>query len=163
MTEAEHLPLKWTDVFIRSRVSPCIFNVRRGHRREATKLAVDAGLPTEISANLFDNYYQSTVLLDGLILFTGGPYGWGPGLKRGERVLGYRPFRSLCALMELTSPRQLKGENSVPDPADLLGEFKRQITEPTEPLQARARLGLHLDDQSELVNLVHKLFEKHRA
>jgi len=130
------------------------------HKREATKLAVDAGLPTEISANMYENYYQSTVLLDGLILFTGGPYGWDPGLKRGERVVGYRPFRLLCVLMDLTPPRQLKGENSVPDKESLLAGFERQTTEPVEPLRARARLGLRVRDQSDLVNLVRILFEE---
>lgn len=160
MTEMEQLPRKWTDVFIRSRVSPCIFNVRRGHGGVATKIAVGVGLPTVTWSNVYDNFYQSTVLLNGLILFTGGPYGWDPGLKRGERVVGYRPFRLLCELMELTPPRHLKGEDSVPDPADLLAELTSQITEPIEPLRDRARLGLHLLDQSELVNLVHVLFEE---
>jgi len=146
----EHLSRRWSDVFIRSRVSPCVFNVRRLHRREPTKLAVNAN----------DNYHQSTVLLDGLILFTGGPYGWEPGLKLGERVVGYRPFRLLCVLRDQTPPRQLKGENSVPDPASLVAEFECQTGEPVEPLRARTRLCIRTQDQSDLVNLVRILLEE---
>src|SRR5450759_1822807 len=130
MSNTGHSPRRWSDVFVRSRVSPCVFNVLWGHVREATTIAVDAGLPTETWSTVFDNYYQSTVLLDGLILFTGGPYGWEPGLKRGERIVGYRPFRLLCTLMDLTPPRRLKGEISIEEPASLLDDFKTQQVQP---------------------------------
>ena len=74
---------------------------------------------------MFDNYYGSTGLLDGLVIFV-RTYGFPAGqLSSGWRVLGYRPMRFLCLLMGLEAPRgRLRGEQRIATPEDLLEDWQ---------------------------------------
>jgi hypothetical protein len=147
----------WSNVFTRSRVAPVVFNVRSDHWRETTRLANEAGLPTVTSSSLYESSFRSTPLLNGLIIEV-NTYGWAPPLPSGERVVGFKPFRLLCLLMNLHPPRRLKGEPLVPSAATLRWELENQSRLPEEELMARGRLGLRVGDRTNLLQLVRDLF-----
>jgi hypothetical protein len=80
-------------------------------------------------------------------------------LPSGTRVVGYRPLRLLCHLLEISPPRRrLRGECDVPQPAELLDELEIQRSADTETLLARAARGLYIYDRASLLLLVSDLF-----
>src|ERR1035437_8587399 len=97
----------WSSVFTRSHISPVVFHVRNEYWSEPTRLANEAGLPTVTSVSLFSNLYRSTPLLDGLVILI-STEGWHHPLPSGVRVVGFKPFRLLCLLMNLKPQRRLK-------------------------------------------------------
>ncbi len=105
---------------------------------------------------MFGNAYAVTPLLDGLVhrLRT---YGL-PRMPSGLRVIGLRPLRLLCAMLDLAPPtRRLAGEVAIPTRDELLAELAAQRAMPRERLAAQAKLGLGVADASSMRRLVAQL------
>ena len=151
----------WVTVFGRSRTHPALFTVRDP---EAVKRVVaELRLPTAESSSVFSSSYSSACLLDGLILelFTYGlPLG---GFQSGTRVLGFRPMRLLCELLELHPPRRLRGERSVPLGSELRRDLAAQLELPREMLEVRARLGLDVATRHDLMAVADRLWPRTRG
>jgi hypothetical protein len=145
---------RWSDAFHRSRLSPIVFVVAADFVAPVRDVleANHAALLTQ--GEMFDNYYGSTGLLDGLVIFV-RTYGFPAGqLSSGWRVLGYRPMRLLCLLMGLEAPRRaLRGERVVATPADLLEDWQYG-----ERFQVPDKRGLGIAHRVQLLVLVRELF-----
>jgi hypothetical protein len=145
---------RWSDAFHRSQLSPIVFVVAADFVKPVRDVleANHAALVTQ--GEMFDNYYGSTGLLDGLVIFV-RTYGFPAGqLSSGWRVLGYRPMRLLCLLMGLEAPRRrLRGEHVVATPEDLLEAWQYD-----ERAQVQANRGLGIAHRVQLLVLVRELF-----
>jgi len=146
----------WHAVFHRSRISPFIFVVDRAHTERVQRLLNEIGLPSWSSMTMFGNAYTVTPLLDGLVhrLRT---YGL-PPMPSGLRVIGHRPLRLLCYLLDLVSPtRRLAGGVAIPTRGELLAELAAQRAMPKERLASQAKLGIDVADANSMRRLVEQL------
>jgi hypothetical protein len=145
---------RWSDAFHRSRLSPIVFVVAADFVAPVRDMleANHAALLTQ--GEMFDNYYGSTGLLDGLVIFV-RTYGFPAGqLSSGWRVLGYRPMRFLCLLMGLEAPRgRLRGEQQIATPEDLLEDWQCG-----DRAQVQPNRGLGIAHRVQLLVLVRDLF-----
>lgn len=147
---------KWTEMFRRSRVCGGVFNVTDYGEGGVYGILGDAGLPTETSGMMFSHYHSSTPILDGWVIHF-SPYGFPAGaLSAGTRLVGYRPFRLLCHMLDLTPPRRLKGEPEIPPVEELVEDFAQQQSLPKEELHAQARMALGISDSWGLKALVYR-------
>jgi hypothetical protein len=151
--------LRWFQVFRRSRLSPQVFVVADSIWEQLREVLDSSGLPSSIWSSMFSDFYRSTVVLDGLVLWY-GPYGFPAGrLSRGWRVVGCRPMRLLCVLLGVEVPlRRLQGENAIPSTRQLREALRLQLEEPRVNLEERARAGLGVADAESLLRVVTRLF-----
>ena len=149
-------PTPWRAVFHRSRISPFIFVVARAHVDRVQRLLNETSLPSWSSLTMFGNPYTVTPLLDGLVhrLRT---YGL-PPMPSGLRLIGHRPLRLLCGMLELAPPtRRLAGEVAIPTRAELFAELAAQRAMPRDRLAAQAKLGIDVADANCMRRLVEQL------
>ena len=146
----------WQALFHRSRISPFVFVVARAQADRVQRSLNETGLPSWGSGTRIGNFYTVTPLLDGLVhrLRTCGL----PGMRSGLRVIGPRPLRLLCDLLNLAPPtRRLAREVAIPTRDELLAELAAHRAMPQERLAAQARLGIGVADTSGMQRLVEQL------
>lgn len=147
-SKAEYEPRPWTDVFRKSRTCPAVFNLTPEGEDEVGVLLGGLGLPTVSAGIMFSHYHRTSPLLDGWVS-SFSPYGFPSGLlTAGTRVIGYRPFRLLCHLLDIRAPRRLKGEPPVPSSDALLAELVAQRQKADEDLARHANRGMVSDTDS---------------
>ncbi len=153
---------RWSDVFRRSRMSPHIFVVARPYVDQIRACMHALHVTTWECIMMFGNAYWVTPLLDGLVQKLLA-YGFG-GVPSGLRVVGHRPLRLLCHLLEVVPPwRRLPGEPSIPTPEELVAELAAQRALPEAYLAAQAKLGMGTYDAATMRQMVAGLFGDDRA
>lgn len=135
----------WTVVFGRSRAVPLMYPVRQAHR--ATVVGIVDGLGLEswgTGVRLYEGSCSAYPLLDGAVCSLTA-YGMAP-MPSGVRVLGARPLRLLCHLMDLRGPaRKLPGEVQIPTAAELMSDLARQFERDRQALAVQAMAALFQD------------------
>ncbi len=118
-----------------------------------------AGLPILKSSSMYSPLYRSSPLLDGVVAELDN-YGFPAGLlPSGVRVIGSRPMRLLCAMLELEPPsRRLSGERVMPSSQELLAALDRQLKEPQAKLEDRAGKAIGITTSTDLLLVVRELF-----
>jgi hypothetical protein len=149
----------WSDAFHRSRLSPVVFVIAKDFVDPVLEVLAVNSVPLVSRSPKSENSYTSAALLDGLIIHVHA-HGFPAGqLPSGWRVLGCRPMRLLCLLMEVEAPRRrLRGEDLVATEEDLLEALAWQLEEPRAQLRRQAKRGLGIADRVELLVLVRELF-----
>lgn len=135
----------WTTVFGKSRVVPMMFPVHPEFRNAVLDVLEVIGVESwGTGPRMYEASCTAFPVLDGAVcqLFA---YGMAP-MPSGVRVLGTRPLRLLCHLMDLRGPsRLLLHEESVPAPSELMNELARQVQDKPEYLKEQARVALFQD------------------
>jgi hypothetical protein len=149
----------WSDAFHRSRLSPVVFVIAKDFVDPMLEVLAVNSVPLVSRSPKSENSYTAAALLDGLIIHV-HTHGFSAGqLPSGWRVLGCRPMRLLCLLMEVEAPRRrLRGEDLVATEEDLLEALAWQLEEPGAQLRRQAKRGLGIADRVELLVLVRELF-----
>lgn len=137
----------WKTVFGKSRVVPLMFPVHPESRNEVLDVLEAIGVESwGTGPRMYDASCSAFPLLDGAVcqLFA---YGMAP-MPSGVRVLGTRPLRLLCHLMDLRGPsRLLQLEEAHPDPSELMADLARQLRERPAHLEEQARVALFQDSE----------------
>ena len=149
----------WHEGFTRYRVVSAVFNIRPEYYERVRTVLEPLDLPTERWAHMYSNSSYSTPLLDGFVIELSNCTFPGGGLMDGLRVVGYSAFRVLCALLGLSPPaRRFDKEDRVPSAPELLQALAKQQESDQSSLIERARLGVGIDDRTDLALLVWKLY-----
>lgn len=137
----------WTTVFGKSRVVPLMFPVHPEFGNAVLDLLEAIRVESwGTGPRMYDASCSAFPLLDGAVcqLFA---YGMAP-MPSGVRVLGTRPLRLLCHLMDLRAPsRLLQHEMVAPDPSELMAELARQVQERPAHLKDQARVAMFQDSE----------------
>lgn len=122
-----------------------MYPVRQAHR--ATVLGIVEGLRIEswgTGVRPYEGSCSAYPLLDGAVCSLTA-YGMAP-MPSGVRVLGARPLRLLCHLMDLRGPsRRLPGEADIPNAGELMSDLARQLERDREALAVQAMAALFQD------------------
>jgi hypothetical protein len=151
-------PTKWSDAFARTANLPCVFTVHWSHYGEVRDLVKGLDLPEHHQGGVFSTWYWATAILDGYVL-ENSTEGFPSGrLPSGIRVVGTRPLRLLCHLLELSQPRIRPDETAIPSKDDLLRELERQQRDQSESLESELEELLFADTTADLTVLAFELF-----
>ena len=136
---------QWTSVFGRSRVVPLMYPVHAEYGGAVLDILEGIGVESwGTGPRMFDASCSAFPVLDGAVCQLVA-YGLAP-MPSGVRVLGTKPLRLLCQLMDLRPPsRRLRYEERIPDPSELMDELARQVQDKPDHLKDQARAALFQD------------------